>query len=335
VSALIPPRKYISEGAISLSSAHAAMLPPDQLHVDAQTTPEQEAILKDCHIYLICRRPALSIDPDSFSMNGDVAQGHLTYRLNGKMKSIAFKFSPDLRGGSRIVVDAYPHKRLLFVQSDGDWSRYLPAAFLPGIANLENHAIRAFEVAYVGQAYGDGTRSAIDRLRNHSMLQRILAETSSKTPDQEVMLFLFSYAPSKLISSFDSVSKAQIQGESDKEHWISMRSNPPTEQMEVALAEAGLIRYFEPEYNEKFKQSFPHEGLKLLQQCYRLDFAGLIVEIDTEDLKAPIYSARVQKGVHHIALFDLHDANKRRTFFSILDRSGRLALMNEMSGPVY
>jgi len=328
----MPPRRYLSEVAISLCSADAGMLPPDQLHADARVTPEQEAILRVCHIYLICRRPALSIDPESFSVDAGLAQGYLTYSVRGKKAKTAFKFAPDLRGTSRVVVDGYPHKRLLLVGPNGQWNRCFPASFLPVVADLENDDIRAFEVAYVGQAYGDGSRSAIDRLRSHSTLQRILAEAASRAPDDEVMLFLFSYPPCQLISSIDAISGAEIQGEVDQDHWVATHSNPPSEQMEVALAEAGLIRYFEPEYNEKYKESFPHEGLKLLEQCYRLDFAALIVEVDTEDLNAPIYSARVSKGVHHIAQFDLHDASKRRSFFRILDPTGRLALMS-ISGP--
>ncbi len=36
------------------------------------------------------------------------------------------------------------------------------------------------------------------------------------------------------------------------------------------------------------------------------------------NLNAPIFVGRVGKGVHHIAYFDLHNPNKRRSFFSLL-----------------
>jgi hypothetical protein len=87
-------------------------------------------------------------------------------------------------------------------------------------------------------------------------------------------------------------------------------------------------------YNERLKNTFPREGMKLLEECYNLDFSGLIVEINTEDVYIPTYSPHAKKGLHHIAKFDLHDPEIRQSFFSIIDKNGRYALMNE-SGPVY
>ena len=76
-------------------------------------------------------------------------------------------------------------------------------------------------------------------------------------------------------------------------------NTPIPENQQVALAEAALIRYFRPEYNIIYKDSFTNEDLKLLEECYNLDFVGLAVEINTEDLRAPLWSQTVNKGVHH------------------------------------
>jgi hypothetical protein len=161
-----------------------------------------------------------------------------------------------------------------------------------------------------------------------------LAETAVQRPDDEVMLFLFEYAPYRVFSSFDgTVEPGQSMAE-DQAHWKDIFDNPLTEKQQIALAEAGLIRYFVPEYNEIYKKTFPHDELKILQECYELDFAGLTVEINTEDLSAPLWSQRVKKGVHHIANFDLHDPDKRRSFFSLVGPDGRYAPL-DTSGPVY
>jgi len=47
-------------------------------------------IADNCHIYLICRRPACSFDPSTFSYNGENLRGTLVYRLNGKSHALPF-----------------------------------------------------------------------------------------------------------------------------------------------------------------------------------------------------------------------------------------------------
>jgi hypothetical protein len=211
---------------------------------------------------------------------------------------------------------------------------YWPANLISMHAEVEDPSLREFEVVYVGQAFGDGTRSAFERLRSHSTLQRILAESAARRPDDELMLFLFKYEPYRTFVSMDGITKEGLKGDEDKEHYVNILENPLSEKQQIGLAEAGLIRYFAPEYNEIYKDSFPHERLKILDDCYKLDFAGLVVEIDTEDVRAPIWSTAAGKGVHHIAQFDLHNPETRRSFFSIVDRQGRYALTT-ISGPTY
>ena len=57
-----------------------------------------------------------------------------------------------------------------------------------------------------------------------------------------------------------------------------------TEQERIALYEASLIRYFRPEFNIEFKNSFPSTNLKILQDCYEKDFSAVIAEICIDDL---------------------------------------------------
>lgn len=57
-------------------------------------------------------------------------------------------------------------------------------------------------VMYVGQGIGrKGTRTAVDRLRAHSTLQRILAEMSTYFPSSEVLLLLYRFEHGRTIIS--------------------------------------------------------------------------------------------------------------------------------------
>jgi hypothetical protein len=137
------------------------------------------------------------------------------------------------------------------------------------------------------------------------------------------LLLAFEYAPYAVISSFDGIDKTVIRNESDTKRFLSVMDNALSVHDQICLVEAGLIRYFEPKYNEVYKDSFPAADQKILNHCYELDFSGLVVEIDTEELGLTLRSPKVSARSHHIAQFDLVDPTKRRSFFTFVDGSGR------------
>jgi hypothetical protein len=57
-----------------------------------------------------------------------------------------------------------------------------------------------------------------------------------------------------------------------------------SEEQEINLIEAILIKYFQPRFNQVFKRKFPSPAHKTYSQCYDLDFNTVSVEIDTGDL---------------------------------------------------
>lgn len=76
-----------------------------------------------------------------------------------------------------------------------------------------------------------------------------------------------------------------------------------------------MIRYFYPEFNKEFKDSFPSTNLKVLQDCYDKDFASVIAEISIEELPFRLCSEVVPPKTYHFAAHDLHKAEDRKAFF--------------------
>lgn len=316
-----PPRKFLSEHAVGLFTSYVIVLPPDQLHADGEMPEDAAKVSPHCHIYLICRRPSISIDPASFKYNGKRVFGNLLYRVSGQQKSARFEFPfALLDGATSVEVGEYPHRELVTFGERRERIRSVPSLFIA--LGTEVAELSKLEVLYVGQAYADGKRSAIDRLRSHSTLQRVLAETTSKKPDDEILLLLFKYEPYRVFTSMDGISKAEIVDDRDKDRFLDILANPLSEHAQICLAEAALIRYFQPPYNAIFKEGFPNSSQKILSECYKLDFSGLIVEIDTEDLRMSLYSASVSPDDHHTAKFDLHKRNVRRSFFAFPEPDG-------------
>jgi hypothetical protein len=53
----------------------------------------------------------------------------------------------------------------------------------------------------------EGRRSALDRLKSHPTLQKILADVVHKMPDDEILLLTFEYLPYRVITSMDGTNK--------------------------------------------------------------------------------------------------------------------------------
>ncbi|HEX4302703.1 MAG TPA: hypothetical protein VHZ78_07915 [Rhizomicrobium sp.] len=329
------PRKFTSEHTVGLYTGASLMLPPDQLTADVNIPETTAELLGRCHIYLICRSPALSLDTQTFLHKDGLGSGHLLRKISGKTERIKFRMRMDVPAGGWIKVGDYPHRELLTFDRDGAATGYhFPARWIAQKSRLSDDTARDFEVLYVGQSYGgDGSRTAFTRLQSHSTLQKILADHSAKRPDDELMLFLFEYE-NQMFTHIDGITKAQSSDEEDTEHWMNILDNPLSEKQQIALAEAGLIRYFEPEYNEIYKSSFPQEQQRILDGCYELDMSAIVVEINTEELAAPLWSPSRGKGLHHIAQYDLHDPDKRRSFFTFVDNEGNSVSLKS-DGPVF
>lgn len=323
-------RKYLSEFAVNLFSARWLMIPSNQVASGGTMGPVEREISDNCHIYLIAQHPAASFDKDSFAYRNGCIEGNINYRVEGALKKIGFQTEfPLLDGAVEVRLSPYPHREVQTLNANGEIVRFLPASALclGTSADRANSEIRRFEVLYVGQAYAEGRRSAFERLKSHSTLQKILAEAQYNAPDNEIFLFMFEYVPYRIISQMDGRACGVIKDERDSNRFYSILENPLSEVQQVCLIEAALIRYFSPKYNEIYKESFPSPSHKILQQCYELDFSGLIVEINTDELDFSLYSEGVPPNVHHICSIDLLGHEDRVGFFHMVRNGEALPTM--------
>lgn len=311
-------KKYLSDFAINLCSARWLLTSASQFMAGGTMGLQEQDIANNCHIYVIGKTPIISYCKDSFKYEEGILSGKIIYRIEGisREKDFAFEF-PLLDGATEVKLSSYPHREVVTIDEVGNEVRYLPAnAVCMGTGwYLGNKELCDIEVLYVGQAFGDGTRTAFDRLKSHSTLQKILAQAQYESPDYEVQILTFEYVPYRVISLMDGRSGNTISDYRDIERFRSVVNNHLTEREQICLVEAGLIRYFQPRYNEIYKDNFPSDKHKILESCYNLDFSGLVVEINTDELKYRLFSPAVIPRYHHICQIDLLDPEKRWGFF--------------------
>ena len=222
-------RKNLSEFSVLLYSARWQIIQSHQLNQKLAVRPFDKEILEKCHIYLICRRPSVSYFLPAFKIDRGKISGTINYKLNGNTQFTPFEIP--ISGRYRdIALSDYPHREITYRDTADGEEYILPASNL-SLLNLANdQTLRNLEVLYVGQAYGDGTTSAIDRLRNHSTLQRILAEASYNHPDDEIVICTFEYKDYKIITSIDGISPPpKIDMGNENKRFLSIYEHPLSE----------------------------------------------------------------------------------------------------------
>jgi hypothetical protein len=187
---------------------------------------------------------------------------------------------------------------------------------MTGISN--NICPLDFKILYIGQSYGkDGERNAIDRLKEHSTLQKIALEKKLPAHHRLELILIGIENATTLLTEFNPRARVKNNSVDDERIRYGVDKLFNTSEAErVSLFEAALIRYFQPEYNKQLKNSFPSTNLKLLNDCYNKDMQALVAEINFDDFPYRFCSDSVPIARTHVAFFDLHDDESRRSFFS-------------------
>lgn len=318
-------KHYLSEFSVNLCTSNWLLISADQLTSGGVMSPEEKAIADRSHIYVVCRRPSLRFDPSTFTYSGEQAAGDLLYFVDGSENRVPFSIKfPLLDGATGAALSPYPHRELRTYDSQGNNVRYFPANVLSirEGQHLDRPELANLEVLYVGQSFASGNRSAFERLQSHSTLQKILAEASYENPDSEIFVATFVYEPYRVLTLFDGKAKGVISDDRDTNRFFSILDRPLKKSQQISLAEAALIRYFQPRYNKIYKTNFPSTKQKVLASCYELDFSGLTVEINTDELRFRLFSDSVEPAMHHISNIELFAHSDRAGFFFLTDRDG-------------
>lgn len=320
-----PVRKYLSEHAVNLFSASWLMMQASELMSDGVMQEDEKEISDNCHIYLIARRPLLHFCPETFSFENGVCSGNVVYSKGGEKKLVPFaREFPFLDGAVRLELSNFPHREFWTYNEQGNKVRQMSASAITTILGLHVDLpdLSNIEVLYVGQAYGDGRRAAFDRLKSHSTLQKILADVQYRTPESEVYVLLFEYKPYRIITMMDGMADAEVKDQVDTDRFFSIVNNPLDEKQQICLIEAALIRYFQPPYNKIYRDNFPSNKHKILEGCYKLDFSGIVAEINTDEMMFKLYSKSIEPSLHHISCINLVGHENRWGFFHMSDGKG-------------
>jgi hypothetical protein len=301
-------RKYMSEFGLHSFSSHGTIFYPADLPI--------LEFNEKYHIYMINLIPKLKFCSDSLIQNEGFISIKINVEYDGYYLNEIVTFTLGDFDHQQLIVSFDKPLKTINIMFDNDSGVGFRVLYL-----YNQYAKKPIdvEVIYVGQSYGEsGSRQALDRLKSHSTLQKILADVSFNEEIREVAISLWEFTP-RLLGSFDGISKNYLKNEiEDRAHFTTIVNSEHDYKQIINITEAALIHYFKPEYNEKFKNNFPlitHNGYK---SYYDLDFNSLVVELDQHSiLNGNLYSTFRNYEFHHNITYTLHPENIRRSMFDI------------------
>lgn len=294
---------YDVEHALGMYALNFCTIPAEGIY-DKDALAPLMSVIESCHIYLIGYTPIVSF----IGAKQKNSKLNLEFTVGANEYIVTYDLPDD---GVSLKRDG----EFYYLENDSG-QRYWPnESDMQVRLSSESNAVN-FEVKYIGQAYGkDGSRNAVDRLLKHETLQKIALKG---VPDgYRLTLLLLAIQPNnQLFTVMNPFAKNNDEGSQRIKSGLDKLFNT-TERERIALYEASLIRYFYPEFNKEFKDSFPSTNLKILQDCYEKDFSAVAAEICIDDLPFKLYSSVVKPDLYHISKHDLHKDEERRMFFGI------------------
>ncbi|AXV70364.1 hypothetical protein CJO74_14350 [Ralstonia solanacearum] len=255
--------------------------------------------LAGCNLYVVATRPRILIDPIDFSVDQETLSGNFIVQRPDGITHVPFQCELSrVHAGDGEPIEAIgilpSGTHVVLVTTAG--RSMIAAHILVGVAEAALvDEDRDLEVLYVGQGIGRSTkRTAVDRLLRHSTLQRVLAEAVTFQPQHEILLLLYRFEHGKVFASTGGDLNAEPIAtlEEDRFHLDRVHRVKLDRRAIVSLAEAGLIRHFQPYFNIQVKGSdfTASRKLKVLERLLTQDITGLIVEISSANMRSRLRS---------------------------------------------
>jgi hypothetical protein len=266
-----------------------------------------------CHLYLVTIKPRLSIDPSSVRIDADYITCTLRIQHQDTFDEVPIRASNGLGSDDLTWESEWPFETFRIVDSAGSIVSEGVVAHLHKWIDRWPRVAQEHEVVYVGQAFGKtGDRTAWDRLQRHETLQKVLSDTPR---DKQVWLTLAYISDLNLLMDIDGRVRPDMTDVDDNAHVVdvvkALDAGGFKEREAVALAEAGLIRYFQPKYNNQMKYTFPAPGHVSLESVRSLDLHGLAVELQGGELRVLYGSPTRPHSQWHCPGFSIHEDENR------------------------
>ncbi len=315
--------KYSVEPFLEYTAVDRFLFRANDLHeLEQCLTTELRSRVSSCKIYLIARRPRVSLVPDSVKTTETTVAFDVEVRRSGVPERASVAIARSSLGTDEVAFEtsAYPHRELVSKAADGT---VIGTTLLANIAHLLDGLpsdAKRLEVVYVGQGTSN---SATDRLKNHSTLQRVLGDASSNHPDDEVFCLLYEFEMKKSLIALRGVAFERSRTPDAIRKITEWR---PTLKDQVSMVEGALVAHFQTKKYNKQLLNFPQQTNKCLRKFYELDLPAIVVNIDHSSLSGLEFGNSVAGyGEAHQVVADFRQREGKPPFRSLVAANGRFS----------
>lgn len=311
--------KYANEAGLTFHLEKFVMCQRDEF-AKYESSPYHFQFLADCNLYFICQRPRITLLPNSLQATEKSIQ--LTFQFWEGDNKHDFPIVFDNKTGSINLktVSKYPHSFFKILDENENEVYSAKTTYVADDKRkniFPNPDFLDFEILYIGKALDNSSKPTFNRLVKHETLSEICSEI---LPDKEIFLFLYPL--------FDVSGDIEIRGtiETQKEYeeedekrlkkFLTTGLNFSYEQ-QIAVAEAALIKYFQPKYNDHHKKTFPTKRNPSYNELYKMDFNSVTIEVDTTKIETMphFFTEEVKSSQIHSQSFFLPTESDRRKLF--------------------
>ncbi|MDV2080184.1 hypothetical protein [Marinobacter xestospongiae] len=316
-------RLHEIEALLELFSTEPFIFRPAELYKIDGDLKEK---LSKYNIYLVARRPRISIQPDSLRLNFNeqTVEGVFSINLGLEIREQAFIYQNMFDAPITALGELdYPYDHLRMILGDSFPVQIRVHDVIRGTGS-EIRPYSDLYIEYIGQSFGDdGNSNALNRLigktgkQGHGSLQKVLSDINAENPESEVHILLYSFEFYKKVTFGGAGPEPLIPFEDAPERFYQFFDAEVARKNRIDLVEAVLIRYFQPKYNDIYKKTFPKATHEILNTLFELDITGLSTSISTEEHYSRIYSEKVGPSCQHVAMYPILKEMERASFLDL------------------
>ncbi len=274
------------------------------------------------NIYIICSKPRIIIDKDYINKTTDAIELKFQEQQGTKFIDHFIKMPTEGKygiGETKIISNHFNHLKLVDDEGTIIEDRKPSSVLFEFRDQVKNKDLFDYKVLYIGQSIDEYAKMpTIKRIKKHETLLKIFSDAISKNIDKEIFLVLASFKQNNFIESLSGIPLSAENLVADNQKLEKLIVNPSrfTLAQRTTFTEASLIRYFQPDYNTKFKNSFPCKKHTSYSECYYSDINLIMVEVDFSSMDGNIYTDTTEKLMYHNPKFNLQNSADRRKMFA-------------------
>lgn len=275
------------------------------------------------HIYVVCKRKNFFFE--SCELDGDFCKTTLYY-LDDKRNKEYLRY----RHPNNLFIDSWKDG-IYQVTIDGkDKTEIRDFDLISNFNFLENDLLgdkeknslpSDLEVLYIGQAFGRTTVKTIDyRISNHDKVQKIALDILRKGTNEEVLIIGLKIKTNDFGTSFVSLgSDTKAPTVESLMELVTKAKKRLTNGQEVTVFEASLIKYFKPDLNTEYKETFPSKDFTSYGELYDTDFDYSAMAVDSRQIGVRLYSQEITERKYlHTLHYPLTTKSDKETLFEYL-----------------